>query len=579
MTSNDFTKHELEKYSSAYTLSDMEIFIFPELFYSLVLANIMSPEIWKWRDDPWFDGIEKKSFTWKINRVKQYIMDHFAFNLDLDTWGLTDKTSEMARFSDFIDTESLKQSNALFGYEGDKYYFDMDIRRHFGLDKYTDDVIPYWKTETVEAMMAFLYKDGYPAGAGECVSLSSLYAAAMFIVGRIPLEKIFLIATPLHSQNFIAERDGILTNNRRIVTKKMWFNGTEISAKARRAIENEKITIVSHLSGYIHTLYNGATINPDEYLFFQKSLRNFLTAEFNFELFINFLRTKNEFWECFQYRYIRNNKTCFIELQTIFRYEHSSKNKFLSDSRKALFEEIDPRDFYFSPKDGKIIINDFEDFLNRNKNLSFDEKKDYFIDHILPERCSRMRHMFEEMRTFIRTIPHLPDEDKEYVKMPLLQINTEQTRENIMEHISIMVPQNEFAELAWYVYRKMDDISWIPFTKAAIERNPVCIEGLKGKSIDEAYRILLDMPGESIYSDQRLAQPDEVWNFGLGDGMEKAFVLMNYMKSVDHTLSVNFEVNGSEAIVVQNDSKVYRFHSSKKYERKISIKNDIIEEF
>jgi hypothetical protein len=47
----------------------------------------------------------------------------------------------------------LKQSNALFGYEGDKYYFDIDIRKHFGLDKYDSDIIPYWKTETVEAAM------------------------------------------------------------------------------------------------------------------------------------------------------------------------------------------------------------------------------------------------------------------------------------------------------------------------------------------------------------------------------------------------------------------------------------------
>jgi hypothetical protein len=38
-------RKELEKYSSAFTLSDMEIFIFPELFYPLVLADIMSPVI------------------------------------------------------------------------------------------------------------------------------------------------------------------------------------------------------------------------------------------------------------------------------------------------------------------------------------------------------------------------------------------------------------------------------------------------------------------------------------------------------------------------------------------------------
>ena len=579
MTSQDFNHKDLEKYSSAYTLSDMEIFIFPELFYSLVLANIMSPEIWKWRDDAWFANIEKKSFTYKVNRVKQYIMDKFAFNLDLDTWGLTDKERELARFSDFVDARSLSQSNALFGYEGDKYYFDMDIRRHFGLDKYTNQTIPYWKTETVEAMTAFRHKEGFAAGAGECVSLSSLYAAAMFIVGRIPLEKIFLIATPLHSQNFIAERDGILTNNRRIVTKTMWYNGTELSAKARRAIENEKITIVSHLTGYVHTLYEKATIDPKVYKSFGKSLRNFLTTEFNFELFTNFLRTKNVFWECFQYRHIRNNKMCYIELRTIFSYEHSSKNKFTGDSRKALFEEIDPRDFYFTPKEGKIVINDFEEFLNQNKYLSFDEKKDYFIDRILPERCSRMRDMFEEMRTFIHTEPRLPDEHKDYVAMPSLQINTEQTREEIMEHIAAISSRNEFAELARYAYRDMEGISWIPFTKAAIERNPVSIEGLKDKTIDEAYQILMSMPDESIYSGNRMAQPDEVWNYGLGDGMEKAFVLMNYMKAIDDDHFISFDVKGTEVMVTQDNGKTYRFLSNKKNEKKLFIKGDVIEEF
>ncbi|MHC4758494.1 MAG: hypothetical protein ACYTE8_07535 [Planctomycetota bacterium] len=35
-------EENLEKYTSAVTLSDMEVFVFPELIYSLVLANIMS---------------------------------------------------------------------------------------------------------------------------------------------------------------------------------------------------------------------------------------------------------------------------------------------------------------------------------------------------------------------------------------------------------------------------------------------------------------------------------------------------------------------------------------------------------
>jgi hypothetical protein len=58
-------------------------------------------------------------------------MDHYAFNLDLDTWGLTTQERELARFQDFIDPDTLAKSNALFGYQGDKYYFDSGIRQHF----------------------------------------------------------------------------------------------------------------------------------------------------------------------------------------------------------------------------------------------------------------------------------------------------------------------------------------------------------------------------------------------------------------------------------------------------------------
>ena len=569
---------ELEKYSSAYTLSDMEIFIFPELFYSLVLANIMSPEIWKWRDDPWFANIENKSFTYKVNRVKQYIMDQFSFNLDLDTWGLTNKEKELSRFSDFVDTESLGQSNALFGYEGDKYYFDIDIRRHFGLDKYNSDIIPYWKTETVEAMMAFRYKDGYTNGAGECVSLSSLYAAAMFIVGRIPLEKIFLIATPLHSQNFIAERDGIFTNNRRIVTKNMWYNGTELSAKARRAVENEKITIVSHLSGYIHTLYPDATIDPKAYDSFTKSLTDFLKTDFTFEIFTNFLRTKSEFWDCFQYRHIRNNKECYIELRTIFSYEHSSKNKFTGDSRKALFEETDPRDFYFVPKEDKIIINDFEEYLNKNNQLDFDAKKDYFLDHIMPERCSRMRGMFDEMREFIHTKPRLPNEkEKKFIHTEQLHLTADQSREEIVSYIESMASKNHVADLTRYAYRQMDGISWIPFIKAVIERNPVCLEALKGKTIEEAYKALSQMPEVSIYSDNRLAQPDEVWNYNRGDGVEKAFTLASYIRNTDNESPLVIGISNGEAKVEHKGNR-YSFPSSKNLTKRIEITKEKISE-
>ena len=172
----------------------------------------------------------------------------------------TTQQTELARFAPFLAPDEIARSNALFGYQGDVYYYDIDIRRHFGLDTYSSDTIPYWKTETIEAMDAFRHKPGHAVGAGECVSLAGLYAAAAFVVCGLPLDAIYLMATPLHSQNFLDVDTGILTNNRRLVTKAMWANGTVISRQARRALEHERVTIVSHATGYIHLLYPEATV-------------------------------------------------------------------------------------------------------------------------------------------------------------------------------------------------------------------------------------------------------------------------------------------------------------------------------
>ena len=86
---------------------------FPELLYAGFLANIMSPLIWKWRYLSWFKDIDKLNEMQKINRIKQFIIDNYNFNLDLETWGLTDKKTETARFKSFVDMDTLKQSNAL----------------------------------------------------------------------------------------------------------------------------------------------------------------------------------------------------------------------------------------------------------------------------------------------------------------------------------------------------------------------------------------------------------------------------------------------------------------------------------
>jgi hypothetical protein len=567
----DFTeKKTLEKYSSAFTLSDMEIFIFPELFYPLVLANIMSPIIWKWRDDPWFRDIKKKSFTYKANRIKQFIIQNYVFNLDLSTWGLTTKTREIARFSDFFDMELLRQSNALFGYEGDKYYFDIDIRKHFGLDKYTTDVIPYWKTETVEAMTAFSFKENFSTGGGECVSLSALYAATMFIVGRIPLEKIFLIATPLHSQNFVIEKDGLITNNRRIVTRNMWYNGTSLSEKARRALENERVTIVSHITGFIHTLYFNATINPEAYNSFSLKLREFLKTELTDVIFVNFLRFKSKYKSLFQYRCECSGKQRYIALEKMFEYEHTSKYNVSLDTRDLLVNEIEGDEFHLSPLPGKIMLNEIEQIIRQGKGKKLDEFREEFKKSAGEIFGNIIDEMFEEIHDFIFTDPKIPSADKRFVTTVFPDLSVEDTREKIMETISYLTEKSETALLTLYVFRQMEKIDWLPFVKAAIERNPVCFTDLSGKPVNEVFRILKNLPDESIYDGRRLALPDEVWNFKRGDGVEKALLLADFLMQNDSGSSVLIEIVNNNVILKFNDED-YLFTSSKSFRKSILI--------
>jgi hypothetical protein len=558
-------KATLEKYSSAFTMSDMEIFVFPDLLYALVIANIMSPVIWKWREDDWFKGISKKSFNFKVNRIKQFIMDHYVFNLDLETWGLTDKETEVNRFREVMDTDLLKQSNALFGYEGDKYYFDLDIRRHFGLDKYTSDVIPYWKTETVEAMTAFHFKESFDRGAGECVSLSALYAAALFIVGAVPLENIFLMGTPLHSQNFIDINEGVLTNNRRIVTKRMWFNGTSISTRARRALEHEKVTIVSHISGYIHHLYEKATIDKEVYLHFTDKLTRFLTTRLSAELFINFLRYHMKFKKCFQFRHQMNARSYYISLETVFEYEHSTKHVFSETANESLLYEIDDEEFSLSPLPDLLILQDILTFLQQNTESSvFDLMKFSLEQSNGSKKINKemIKLLFSELNNFLSVEPRLPDTNKQFIDTEKLKINTNQTRDEILELINEKTKDNELALLAQYAFRDMGQAGWKPFIKAALERNPVSLEALKDKSADEVYQLITAMPDDSVYDAQRLAQPDEVWNFMRGDGVEKAILMANFLFNKFKPTKLKLIVNQS-TVTLESDQAKYSFHSAK----------------
>ena len=553
--------------SSAITLSDMEIFVFPELLFSLLLANLMSPRIWEWRHDKWFAGIEKMKPYRRILRLKQYIMDHYAFNLDLDTWGLTTKQREMERFKDFVDLEALRQSNALFGYEGDKYYFDIDIRRHFGLDKYEGNVIPYWKTETVEAMDAFQYKPNCRTGAGECVSLAALYAAALFIVARIPLSLIYMMATPLHSQNYVAIEDGILTNNRRLVTKQMWFNGTAISAQARRALEKERVTAVAHESGWIHVFYKEATISPAAYDDFAARLKAFLKIDLTPEILGNFVRHRRDLQKCFYVRYPIRGIDNYITADRVFAYEQDSSSRLTDATREKLLAEIDSDEFQPRPATGGIVLNDLEDFLQKQKIDLADPTSVALLTDKFTCNCLNAKTAMEQLINFCRVIPRIPDRAaKNIAPRPpnSLGINPDMGREEIIAQIKNMRGARREADLAFYAYRDLNAVEPGPFLLAAMERSPVSRAG--AKELDDAALLaeIEKMPDRSIYDeDGRLAQPDEVWNFKRGDGLEKALLLANVFHQRRPAEKIALDILPDETLLKVGGQE-FRFNTGKK---------------
>jgi hypothetical protein len=66
------------------------------------------------------------------------------------------------------------------------------------------------------------------------------------------------------------------------------------------------------------------------------------------------------------------------------------------------------------------------------------------------------------------------------------------------------------------------------------------------------------LDSESIYDGpSRLAQPDEVWNFGTGDGLEKCLLAANAVGGTE------IRVNGGNAALMDGEKAVCSFPTTK----------------
>jgi hypothetical protein len=181
--------------------------------------------------------------------------------------------------------------------------------------------------------------------------------------------------------------------------------------------------------------------------------------------------------------------------------------------------------------------------------------------------------MFQDLKEFIYTEPRIPDQEKNFSKTIKLNISNESSRKEIIEEVIRTKAHSELSLLTLYIYRDMNRIDWLPFIKAAIERNPVCFTDLYDKSIAEVYTILHNLPDESIYDGPRLALPDEVWNFRRGDGIEKAILLADFLMHNDSEIPVTVEIDNHK-VTVNYSGKRYNFKSQKNFKKTILIKGN-----
>jgi len=416
-------------------------------------------------------------------------------------------------------------------------------------------------------MDAFVHKPGYTTGAGECVSLATLYAAALHAVAGVPLRDIFLMATPLHSQNFVDTGEGLLINNRRLVTKNMWFNGSALSGQARRALENERVTIVSHVSGHIHTVFDHATIDPAAYQRFDQKLTAFLKTDLTPEMLGNFLRQSPGCQTCFVMRWPINGVDRYVSLDRVFAYEQNSSARLTDDTRAKLMEEIAREEFAAAHCPNILVFNEMEDYI-RGHTIDLCNPADVAgLKQQVACGCLKGISAIDDLITFCHVQPRLPQASR--VKFApeeaQIQIDGCLNAEAVVAQLEALRGRNRTVDLAFYAFRDLSRTEALPFLLAALQRSPVALAGTAAMSDEEVLRWAGELPNESIYDGPaRLAQPDEVWNFGRGDGLERALTVAMILRERRQDPRMTIAIEDGQALVRHDGNMVCAYSSMKK---------------
>lgn len=219
----------LERLSNAVSLTVLEIDFLPQkLIPAFLLANLMSPALWEWRDEK--DAVADNGILYspknRLNQIQRFFHHYTFTNIDGepggDPWGLLNFEEEEKRFGKEFVEKIRKEYDATFRrllVETPDSQFGQIINQPY----YHEGFFPRLKNETLEVMNAFTSVNEEGKSSGKCIGLGMLWAAALVVWGRFPLDRVVITGNRAHMFVYLDVDDGHLLNN----TK--WFSTTRIN--------------------------------------------------------------------------------------------------------------------------------------------------------------------------------------------------------------------------------------------------------------------------------------------------------------------------------------------------------------
>lgn len=238
----------LDSLSTAVSLTVLEIDFLPQkLIPAFLLANLMSPALWAWRDEKKAadeDGVLYSPRN-RLNQIQRFFHRYTFTNIPGepagDPWGLLNFDEEEKRFGREFIRNIRNEYDATFRKllsENPHSQFGQIVNEQY----YTDGFFPRLKNETLEVMNAFASVNQEGKRSGKCIGLAMLWAAALVVWGRFPLDRIVITGNRAHMFVYLDEETGHLLNNTKWFSETRINNQSDLSEYARLVASNTETT-------------------------------------------------------------------------------------------------------------------------------------------------------------------------------------------------------------------------------------------------------------------------------------------------------------------------------------------------